>query len=396
VIFLEKTESNQLSPNIVYATKESRELFRIRNSFTFKLGLEFTKCFKNPIRIFILPIRIIMLLLSKKTPVPIEETVSNNFLIIGVDRVGQRFSKQSEFLSNIIIKSELGEVTLINNSLHKISLLDAIEWYRLPPIREKNRSRKEWNLIMERLLSSAISISRPKHIIYFGDYLYRGITNAFSSVNSNTPITWFLPNPDPNKPLQNERLPRVNPVLLPEFTDEETKYQSIHRILKISESKTIILSDINSSNELLFNSLLDYKNDFILTGIQRGTVLPDEIKLIIRVKDISRAQLEGNILVVLDDSSPIIPSLSTLNVPCLLLRTGKILSPILDVMIRELELNGSLIVVRRNTLEEIQQSLCYLTSISANDKIHSFTHRKSAIQAQSSFVVDWLKKQTYS
>ena len=64
---------------------------------------------------------------------------------------------------------------------------------QIPPVRGKNTSRKEWNLMIERLLSSAMSITKPKHIFYFGDYLYRGILDAFCYIDPSVPITWLIP-----------------------------------------------------------------------------------------------------------------------------------------------------------------------------------------------------------
>ena len=66
---MNEEKSSQSNLEIIHATKESRELFRIRNSFTFKLGVELTNCLKNPLKLLVLPFRIISLLISTKSSI---------------------------------------------------------------------------------------------------------------------------------------------------------------------------------------------------------------------------------------------------------------------------------------------------------------------------------------
>lgn len=385
------------APEILFATKEARELFRIRHSFTFNLGIELIRSLKNPFRLIFFPFRALNLLLSPKQEIPINRIIPRRgFIIVGVDRVGQHYSTQAGLLANIISNSGLGDVTLLNNSSTALTNLDSIEWYRIPPVRENNKSRKEWNLMMERLLSSAVSISRPKHVIYFGDYLYRGIIDAFSMIESSVPITWFIPSDGTDKQIDNKKLPKVNSILLPDFSNTQPPSQSIHRILRRSESEKILLTDITPKNAYLSSTIINHKDNFILTGVQRDFPLPKGIDMVVRVKEVAGMQLEGNVAMVLDDESPLLSSLSVLKVPSLLLRTGKKLSPILDEMIRDMELKGSLIVIRRNSNEEINHGLKYLFSITSG---HLSPHTRFGNQPShnsADYVIKWLKNSSQS
>jgi hypothetical protein len=385
------------TPNIVLATKEARELFRIRNSFTFNLGIELIRALKNPLRLFVFPFKILNLLFRPKIEFPADSSsLRTGIIVIGVDRIGEHYSTQAELLANVISKSELGDVTLLNNSLTTLTKLEGIEWYRIPPVREKNKSRKEWNLTMERLLSSAISISQPIHIIYFGDYLYRGIVDAFNGIESTVPVTWFLSALTNHKLVDNKKSSQVNPILLPDFSNLEPSSQSIHRILRRSESEKILLTDIRPKNANLSDLIITRKENFVLTAVEREFSLPKGIELVVRMKEITGMKLEGNVAIIIDDESPLLYSLSMVKVPCLLLRTGETLSPILEEMIRDLELKGSLVVIRRNSSDETNHSLNYFFTLCKEHFSPSKRYVYHSSQNQADYVIKWLKKSTQS
>ena len=393
---MSKKVVNELTPEIVLATKEARELFRVRNSFTFNLGIELIRSVKNPFLIFLLPFRLFSLLFFSKPQLPNVKSASRSgILIIGIDRIGQNFSLQSHVLAQIISESNLGDVTLLNNTLEPPKNIENVEWYRIPSVREKNKSRKEWNIMVERLLSSVVSISRPEHVIFFGDYLYRGVVDALGPLESSVPITWFLPSTGKSESISTKKLPKINPISLPEFNRDIPASQSIHRILRRSESERILLLDVAPKNKQLINSITQGENQFLITAVQREYPLPKGINLVVRMKEVIGMQLEGNVTLIIDDESPLVSSLAVLNVPCLLLRTGKILSPIAEEMIRDMELKGTLVVVRRNISDEIKHSLNYLFSIPYETIRHISDSSKDSPN-QVNYVLKWLKKSNQS
>jgi len=393
---MSKKVVNELTPEIVLATKEARELFRVRNSFTFNLGIELIRSVKNPFLIFLLPFRLFSLLFFSKPQLPNVKSASRSgILIIGIDRIGQNFSLQSHVLAQIISESNLGDVTLLNNTLEPPKNIENVEWYRIPSVREKNKSRKEWNIMVERLLSSVVSISRPEHVIFFGDYLYRGVVDALGPLESSVPITWFLPSTGKSESISTKKLPKINPISLPEFNRDIPASQSIHRILRRSESERILLLDVAPKNKQLINSITQGENQFLITAVQREYPLPKGINLVVRMKEVIGMQLEGNVTLIIDDESPLVSSLAVLNVPCLLLRTGKILSPIAEEMIRDMELKGTLVVVRRNISDEINHSLNYLFSIPYETIRHISDSSKDSPN-QVNYVLKWLKKSNQS
>ena len=245
--------------------------------------------------------------------------------------------------------------------------------------------------MVERLLSSVVSISHPEHVIFFGDYLYRGVVDALSPLESSVPITWFLSSTGKSESVSTNKLPKINPISLPEFNRDIPASQSIHRILRRSESERILLLDVAPKNKQLINSITQGENQFLITAVQREYPLPKGINLVVRMKEVIGMQLEGKVTLIIDDESPLVSSLAVLNVPCLLLRTGKVLSPIAEEMIRDMELKGTLVVVRRNISDEIKHSLNYLFSI-PYETIRRISDSGKDSTNQVNYVLKWLKK----
>lgn len=381
---------------IVRATKEAKELHRIRTSFTFRIGIEVVRSLKNPFRLFGFPIRAVRLLVgSKDTKTRVKSTPRTSYVIIGIDRVSDKYSKQAALLSQVIRKSNIGNVTLLNNSTKITSDLTGVEWYRIPPVRGGEKSRKEWNLLLERLLSSAISIARPKHIIYFGDYLYRGLIDSLVPVEKLLEITWFPPHEGQSKSIDHRGLASINVIPSPEFTNVTPASKSIHRLLRCSEAKEIVLVDILPDHQTLYDAVVEAKQEALIAAVQRKHSLPPGIDRMVRVKEIMGMRLEGKISFVLDDNSPLLPSLPSLNIPCLLFRTGAVLSPILETTIRNMELRGILVVIRRNTDTDIAKSVDYFASVMANPLYQTLVEQQTS-RDQAFYHLEWLSNSPQS
>ena len=113
---MSKKAGTDFTPEIALATKEARELNRIRNSFTFNLGVELIRSIKNPFRIPLLPFRIMSSFFSRKPrSSTFENTPRTGILIIGIDRIGEKYSLEAQTLCETINDSNLGEISLFNN-----------------------------------------------------------------------------------------------------------------------------------------------------------------------------------------------------------------------------------------------------------------------------------------
>jgi hypothetical protein len=140
---------------------------------------------------------------------------------------------------------------------------------------------------------------------------------------------------------------------------------------------------------------MEFGENHLITAVQREYSLPKGIDLVVRMKEVVGMQLEGNVILVVDDNSPLLASLSVLNTPCLLLRTGIQLSPIINEMIRDLELKGNLVVVRRYSSFEVLQSLQYLTAI-PQTQLRAVSSRKLNVLKPTNYVLKWLEKSNQS
>ena len=129
---------------------------------------------------------------------------------------------------------------------------------------------------------------------------------------------------------------------------------------------------------------------FYLTAIQRDFALPKNVELVLSKHDLNQVRLDGKVGLVLDDSSPFLSSLSNLGVPCVLIRTGKTLSPIIEEMIRDLEMNGSLVVIRRNYDFNIRYGIEYLKTLVHKSALPGLI--KIDKPNQSKYVLNWLRK----
>ena len=138
----------------------------------FPLGLrevyysEVMKLIKNPFRLFLAPIIFIDVLKKRKMKHLFDYLPESRFLIIGVDKTGEFYSQEAKKLAIILQNSGINGITLVNNSSEMNVRGHQIQWFRIPAARENNYSRKEWNIIAERLLSSAIAVTKPQHIIF--------------------------------------------------------------------------------------------------------------------------------------------------------------------------------------------------------------------------------------
>ena len=83
-----------------------------------------------------------MLISTKSSIYPNEILGYEDFIVVGVDRNGQQYSNQAKYLAELISKSDLGEVTLLNNSSTNSIPMEGIEWYRFLQLEGKTHPGK--------------------------------------------------------------------------------------------------------------------------------------------------------------------------------------------------------------------------------------------------------------
>jgi hypothetical protein len=364
---------------IYLATKEGRELHRIRQSFTFNLGIQVMKIFKNPLKLIVFPYHLLALIIGRKNTVKFSYQPKSDYLVIGIDKTGEFYSTKALGIAKRLQSALVNDVTLISNSQTGPKENNQIQWFRLPAARENNYSRKEWNISIERLLSTALSLCKPRKIIFFGDYLYRGIINSLEGVDEDIPQFWFFSDYPDSTHLENLKYNRIRKMCIP---SESTSSQSaVSQQARFSNDDMIFVVDLDINNHHIYEILQAYPDSKIM-AIQRGDRLPLSISdSTISVSEMSSITFRKGVFFIIDESSRIVPELASLEIPGLLLLGKKIDSPILAEMVSNLELYRDLVVARRLENDDIEQSISYMVTRNINHNLK---------RERDDYVVKWL------
>lgn len=187
------------------------ELVRIRNTYSFKLGLLLTDCtFRKPWLLPLLPILFIkmnidylksknlrMKLGIKRKPfLPLD-----CLLLMPTSEEGMASIERCASIARAW-KNEFGAEVIIASTNNAISdhAPDGCGVYLLPNPKElRGLSRSHWNISCSNLLISVIDTHRPFAFILDGPYPYRGVLNALEA-RSGVNAYWLRPkeidNPD--------------------------------------------------------------------------------------------------------------------------------------------------------------------------------------------------------
>ena len=363
---------------IYLSTKEGRELHRIRQSFTFNLGILVMGLFKNPLKIVLFPYQIIKLWKNQKKSLNFNYEPISDYLVVGVDKTGEFYSTRAKELAERLQSNTDADVTLISNSQSGPKEKNQILWFRLPAARENNNSRKQWNITIERLLSTTISLSRPRKIIFFGEYLYRGIINSLEGLDETISQFWFYSDYPDASHLGNEKYDIIQKVCIP---PNKRVLESANRLIeRDSETDTIFVVDVQENNHFVLEILHGRPRTKIL-AIQRRERLPSIISSTINTSDVLSLPHTEGVFFIVDESSKVVPELASIEVPGILLCENRIISPVLAEMVADLELYGDLVLLRRLDADSIQHSVDYLVNRELNYNLN---------RERDDYVVKWL------
>lgn len=367
---------------IYIATKEGRELHRIRNSVTFRVGITMMSVLKNPLKFLISPYHLYKIFKMRNQTIAYHFEPKTDCLVIGVDKTGEFYSTQALNIANRLQQGSANEVTLISNSQHGPKENSLIQWFRLPAARENNYSRKEWNITVERILSTAISLSKPRKIIFFGDYLYRGVINSLEILDEKVEQYWFFSDYPNSKHLDTMKYPRISKICIPSEMPLAFRTKPMKNVINSEKALTFII-DLSSHSNLVMNVLKKYAEaEFI--GIQRTQRLHPDITSTMSVSDVCTLSHHQDVYFIIDETSRLVPELSVIEIPGVLLLNHKIESPILGQMVSDLELYGELIVARRVTSLDLEQTTDYMINRVTNTNLR---HKED------DYVVKWMNAQ---
>lgn len=167
------------------ATYESKELERIRNSTSFKIGVVVTNLIKRPWRIILLPFDIIKAFNSKNLK-PFK-LPTDGCLFIGVDTKGTYHSDLATTLHHLL-DSPSKKIHILTTPISK-------DIGKRHSIIQSPRSMvvsdpKAWNLMVERMLATMILSNHIGKIVLVTDYPFKGITNVLKDL-INVKCCWI-------------------------------------------------------------------------------------------------------------------------------------------------------------------------------------------------------------
>ena len=144
-----------------FATHESKELQRIRSSFSFRIAILFTEAIKNPLKILLLPFTIPRELIFRRAEKIAEASSSpNSIVIVGIDTRGTMWSERAMKLAIELQRfdSDLRISLLTTSDKILKDRVGKLLHYRIPRPRSVDSGRRDWNLTCERLLSTMIHL----------------------------------------------------------------------------------------------------------------------------------------------------------------------------------------------------------------------------------------------
>jgi hypothetical protein len=299
------------------------ELSRIRETYSFKLGLLITESLiRKPWKIIFFPFRLIFLtystILSKANRKILESSEDlydeNCIMLFVASEGGAAAYERTKFTidkwlkqpsKNLVIITSNTDIALLNNP--RVSI------YMIPDPKDVNPIPKtQWNKICENVVYRAIYTHLPTKFIFDGIYPYRGILNAIDSAEwlervwihservkpelvemaekhfSSLKISSIY---EDNSPLQSEVEAKVistNGVLL---ATDYGYHSSIHRMPKVllrflSTKSNINLVGIRTPNEEVKSSLYsEHLEDILISNIDglKAAIISENIDLLIKL-----------------------------------------------------------------------------------------------------------------
>ncbi len=177
-----------------FATHESKELHRIRSSFSFRFAVLLAESFRNPLKFFLLPFTIPReLIFRKPKPIASASINSNSVVIVGIDTRGTMWSERAMKLAIELQRfdSDLRICLLTTSDKILKDRVGKLLHYRIPRPRSVESGRRDWNLTCERLLSTIIHLQEASRVVFLGEYLYSGIRHSLNSAPQDIHLHWM-------------------------------------------------------------------------------------------------------------------------------------------------------------------------------------------------------------
>jgi len=227
------------------------ELLRIRNTYSFRLGLLLTEAFfRKPWLIPLLPFQFIKMNLNfwRNRSVLSQNLTHSSFgsnnpeclLIFVASEGGKAACERARELADEWLSEYRHHLVIVSSNSGLIGFNQPnLSLYMIPdPKLKKNISRTEWNKSCENVMYRAIYTHLPSTFIFDGPYPYRGVLNAISSATDMKSI-W----------IQSERTNQ-------EVIAKSSSHFTVTRVLNSLENSQLTLTNKKRSYHSLTNKVL--------------------------------------------------------------------------------------------------------------------------------------------
>ena len=191
------SEEGQIETSARESQKMKRELRRLRNTASFRIGLHLTRSISNPLRLLVLPISFpiycFILGLERIGKIakpkiiengPIIEEKNHSIVLFPTNGVGfGHFTRLYAVAKQLRKIDENLEIIFFTPmpTLH-VPYSDNFPTYHLAGrYKHSDMSASKWNAALEEMLRLVFEMHKPKWFIFDGAYPYRGMLNAINS-----------------------------------------------------------------------------------------------------------------------------------------------------------------------------------------------------------------------
>lgn len=366
--------------NTQFATHESRELYRIRSSFSFRFASHLASAIKKPWKIFFLPFTLPReLIFRKPKSIPAGKINPNSIVMIGIDTRGTMWSERAMKLAIELQRfdSDL-RISLLTTSDNILKdRVGSLLHYRIPRPRSLDSGRRDWNLTCERLLSTMIHSQEAGKIVILGDYLYSGLRHSVNSSPTRLHLHWMNSG---NNQIGLDKLNVNFSTSIYEESLEATGSQSVlsestmqdHLNLRLDQTTLAHLQLTSSGFELWEDPLeASLKNKgfgrrIITASHKKYGFLQDTIDIPNHIEPFSTPGFHFRII---DDQPELIGQVNIDRIPSLILRTERELDKVSLKTLEELERFGAAIVLRTPNTYSIIDALSTLIDMESRKRM---------------------------
>ena len=347
------------------------ELTRIRNTYSFNLGLLITESlFRKPWKIILFPYLFVKMNLqyiknkaSQKAPKNIDykSTFNDNCLLIFVASEGGMAAceRAKELADNWLEKYEHHLVIVTSNTGLIGFNKNNVSLYTLPDPKSKDTiSTREWNKSCENTLFRAIYTHLPSRFIFDGPYPYRGVVNAIDAANGLKSI--WIHSERTNKETIQKRVSHFTEIKKLSYESEKSPQHEVKKRNYHALTNKILLATeygYHETNKKSPNLILKYISNY--DGVQligtRFSVDENYANQFTQLLDnvIDNPELKNLQAAIVSDNFDLIARLHSLMVPTLCI-LHKNTSNEVKEMIVKLSKSGSIFVTDWNSKSEIK------------------------------------------